>query len=162
MSNLFQITAKARELAFALESGELTPELENELIINQEELQHKSVNYGYVIKSFESDLSLIDEEIKRLQALKKAKIAAVDRMKETVLYAMNIYGIEKVGSPTLTVSVRNNPEATEIINEEQIPAKFKTEKVSIVIDKTAIKKAIQSGDNVTGAILTRSQSLQIK
>lgn len=161
MSNLFQITAKAQELAFALETGELTEELENELVINQNELQQKSINYGFVIKSFESDITVIEEEIKRLTALKKAKNAAVDRMKESVLHAMNIYGIEKITSPTLNLSIRNNPEATEIVNEDQIPERFKNQKVIISIDKTAIKKAIQSGENVEGAILTRSQSLKI-
>ena len=161
MSNLFQITAKAQELAFALETGELTEELENELVINQNELQQKAVNYGFVVKSLESDISIIDEEIKRLTAIKKAKNAAVDRMKESVLHAMNIYGIEKITSPTLNISIRNNPEATEIVNEDQIPERFKNQKVIISIDKTAIKKAIQSGENVEGAILTRSQSLKI-
>ena len=162
MSNLFKITEKARELSLALETGELTEELENELVINQNELQEKSVNYGFVIKGFESDISIIDQEIKRLQDLKKAKNNAIDRMKESVLNAMNIYGIEKVTSPTITVSIRKNPESVEIINEEQIPSKFLKEKTTVSIDKVAIKKAIQSGENIEGAVLTRSESLSIK
>jgi hypothetical protein len=160
--NIYQITTKAKELAFALELDELTPELENELVINQEELQHKAINYGYVIKSFESEIDAIDEEIKRLAALKKAKSNVIDKMKEAVLYAMNIYGIEKVASPTLSLSIRNNPESVEIINEAQIPAEYLKEKTTVSIDKVAIKKSIQAGETVQGAILTRSNSLQIK
>jgi hypothetical protein len=162
MNNLFQITAKAKELSFALESGELTDELENELVINQTELQEKAINYGYVVKSLESDVSIIEDEIKRLTALKKAKNGAIDRMKESVLNAMQIYGIEKVTSPTLNLSIRNNPESVDIPMPALLDAKFLVEKVTVTPDKVAIKKAIQNGEIVDGATLVRTQSLLIK
>jgi hypothetical protein len=162
MNNLFQITAKARELSLALESGELTDELENELVINQTELQDKAINYGYVVRSLESDVSIIDEEMKRLTALKKAKTGAIDKMKESVLNAMLIYGIEKVTSPTLNLSVRNNPESVDIPMTELLDAKFLVTKTTVSPDKVAIKKAIQNGENVEGATLVRTQSLVIK
>jgi hypothetical protein len=162
MNNLFQITAKARELSLALESGELTEELENELVINQTELQEKAINYGYVVRSLESDVSIIDEEIKRLTALKKAKTGAIDRIKESVLNAMLIYGIEKVTSPTLNLSVRNNPESVDIPMTELLDEKFLVTKTTVTPDKVAIKKAIQNGENVEGATLVRTQSLLIK
>jgi len=162
MNNLFQITSKARELSFALESGELTDELENELVINQTELQEKAINYGYVVRSLESDVSIIEDEIKRLTALKKAKTGAIDRMKESVLNAMLIYGIEKVTSPTLNLSVRNNPESVDIPMSELLDAKFLVTKTTVSPDKVSIKKAIQNGENVEGATLVRTQSLLIK
>ncbi len=37
----------------ALEEGELTPEMELALHINQSELQEKAINYAYAIKSIE-------------------------------------------------------------------------------------------------------------
>ena len=162
MNNLFQITSKARELSLALESGELTEELENELVINQTELQEKAINYGYAMRSLESDVSIIDEEMKRLTALKKAKTGAIDRMKESVLNAMLIYGIEKVTSPTLNLSVRNNPESVDIPMTELLDEKFLVTKTTVTPDKVAIKKAIQNGENVEGATLVRTQSLLIK
>jgi hypothetical protein len=162
MNNLFQITAQARELSLALESGELTEELENELVINQTELQEKAINYAYVVRSLESDVSIIDEEMKRLTALKKTKTGAIDRMKESVLNAMLIYGIEKVTSPTLSLSVRNNPESVDIPMAELLDAKFLVTKTTVALDKVAIKKAIQNGENVEGATLVRTQSLVIK
>ena len=162
MSNLFQITSKAKELSFALESGELTKELENELVINQTELQEKAINYGYVVKSLESDISIIDEEIKRLTALKKAKSNVIDRMKESVLNAMQVYSIEKVTSPTLTLSIRNNPESVDIPMAELLDEKYLVTKTTVSPDKVAIKNAIQNGENVEGATLVRTQSLLIK
>ena len=162
MKSLFQISKEAQELASALIEGELSEELELALCINQNELQSKSINYGFAIKSIEADIDTIDAEIKRLQGLKTSRINAIDRMKATVLEALTIYGIEKVESPTLNLSVRLNPESVELINEYQIPDTFKKEKTTVSIDKVAIKNAIKSGEEVPGAILKRTTSLQIK
>jgi len=160
--NLFKITTKAKELSFALESGELTEELKKELVINQTELQEKAINYGFAVKMLESDVDIIEVEIKRLNGLKTAKNNAIERMKESVLNAMSIYGIEKVTSPTLTLSVRLNPASVSIPMQELLDSKFLIEKTTIQADKVAIKKAIESGENVEGATLVRTQSLLIK
>lgn len=162
MKSLFQISNEASLLASALIEGELSEELENALIINQTELQEKAINYGYVIKSIESDVDIIEAEIKRLQALKTSRSNAIERMKEAVLKAMDIYGIQKVESPTLKLSIRNNAPSVEVLNEYQIPDSYKKTKVKTTIFKTAIKKDIESGLEVPGAILTRKTSLQIK
>lgn len=162
MKSLFKISEEAKIIASALIEGELSEELENALVINQNELQEKSINYAYAIKSIESDIDTIDAEIKRLQALKSSRTNAIDRMKSAVLDALTIYGIEKVTSPTLNLSVRLNPEAVEIVNEYQIPKEFFNEKVTISIDKTAIKEAIKSGQEVPGAVINRKSRLDIK
>jgi len=159
--SLYNITAEALNLASALEDGELTQELETALSINQNELQEKAINYAYAIKSIEDDLTSINEEIKRLQAIKTAKSNAVDRMKESIRNAMNIYGIEKVTSPTLNLSFRKS-ESVEIVNLDQIPDNYKVEKVTVSPDKTRIKQAIKDGKEIEGAVLNINYNLQIK
>jgi hypothetical protein len=162
MKTLFNITTEAKQIASALIEGELSTEIELALAINQNELQEKAINYGYAIKSIESDIMSIDLEIDRLKSLKTSRVNAIDRMKATVLEAMNIYGIEKVSSPTLNLSIRNNPESVTLVNEYQVPEIFRKEKVTVSIDKVAIKNALKNGEEVPGATLTRSQSLSIK
>ena len=49
--------------------GELTPELEQQLTINEKELQGKSIAYLEFIGSKEVLNTRIDDEIKRLQAI---------------------------------------------------------------------------------------------
>jgi hypothetical protein len=142
-----------------LEDGEFTSELENALVINQNELQEKAVNYGYVIKESENSISLIDAEIKRLQDLKKIQSNKIDRLKETVLNAMNIYGIEKINSPFLNISIRKS-ESVEVT--EGLPMEYMIEKTTYAPDKTRIKNAIKSGENIIGATIKENQNLQIK
>jgi len=47
--NLYEITNEAQYLAALLETEELTPELEAELLINQEQLQIKGINYAKIL-----------------------------------------------------------------------------------------------------------------
>jgi hypothetical protein len=159
MKSMYLISVEAQSIASMLEDGEFTSELENALVINQNELQEKAVNYGYVIKESENSISLIDAEIKRLQDLKKVQSNKIDRLKETVLNAMNIYGIEKINSPFLNISIRKS-ESVEVT--EGLPMEYMIEKTTYAPDKTRIKNAIKSGENIIGAIIKENQNLQIK
>jgi hypothetical protein len=159
--SLFNISVEAQQIASALEEGELSEEMETLLAINQNELQEKSFSYAYIVKTIEGDITTIDEEIKRLTSLKKAKNNVVDRMKEAVINALHIYGLEKISSPTLTLSVMRS-ESVEIISEEQLADEYKVTKVTTAPDKIRIKEAIKSGKDVEGAVIRENYSLQIK
>jgi alanine dehydrogenase len=159
--SLFNISKEAIELASLLEEGEYTPEIEQALAINQNELQEKAINYGYVVRSLESDVTTIDEEIKRLRSLKEAKTNAIDRMKSSVLNAMQIYGLKKIESPTLNVSIRES-ESVHVHSLDQLSYKFKSFKTTVSADKVKIKKAIKEGENIEGAVIVTNCNLQIK
>ena len=122
--NLFNIQQQYLSLAEQLGEGELTPELEQALQINETELKEKAVNYGFVIRGYEYNNTCIDNEIKRLQELKKRNTNVVNRLENSISEAMKLYGIEKVESPTLKLSFRKS-ESTEIVNEAQIDALFR-------------------------------------
>jgi len=161
MKSIYVISEEARNLASSLEEGEFTPEMELALVINQNEIQEKAINYGYVLKTFEGDVSLISEEIKRLTAIKKAKESAIDRMKDAVLSAMQIYSIEKVSSPTMNLSIRRT-ESIEVPLLELLDDRFVTEKIVKSADKIGIKKAIKDGEMIEGAFIQANYNLQIK
>jgi len=161
MKSLYNITKEALELASALEEGELTTELENALIINKNELQEKAINYGYAIKSMDEDVTTITEEIRRLTAIKTAKLNASERMREAVTHAMQFYGIEKISSPTLNLSFIKS-EYVEVDLTEALSTDFKIVKTTVTPDKIAIKRAIKQGENITGARIIEKLNLQIK
>jgi hypothetical protein len=140
--------------------GELTPEIEIALAINKEQLQNKGINYGYVIKSLESDISTIDEEIKRLNALKQSRSKTSELLKNTIKQAMQLYGIEELKTPTLKINFRKS-ESVEVDPDMVLDmyCNFKTVKTP---DKAKIKEIIKSGDAVFGAVLNINWNLQIK
>ena len=141
--------------------GEITPELETALTINKEQLQSKAVDYCYVIKQLDYDCEQIDNEIARLNKLKKVRSNLTDRLKNTVSSAMQLYEVEKIETPLIKLSFRNS-ESVEITNEQQLDACFIVTKTVTTPDKKAIKDAIKSGVLVCGATISYNKNLQIK
>jgi len=92
--NLFNIEEKYIQLMDEIEEleGELTPELENELAINFEELEGKLKAYHYIISVAKGETTTIDDEIKRLQEVKKSKGNLIERLKKSMLGATMLYG----------------------------------------------------------------------
>ena len=159
--NLYEITREAQELAFLLETDELTPELEAALLINQDQLQAKAGNYAKVIANIQSDSDSIDAEIKRLKAMKDTKDRSISRLKEALRDAMLVSGIDKIESSLFKLSLRRS-EAVEVDVVEALPNAFQNIKNVVTADKLAIKEAIKRGENVMGARIIENFNLQIK
>ncbi len=164
---LFEIEAKYFALQQQLmdSEGELTPELEAELTINQEELQNKARNYLAVIKTQEGKISTIDEEIKRLQGIKKTIGNVNTRLKDRLLEALILFGtadkkgIKRLEVGTHTLSTRKST-AVLITDETLVDDQFAVweKKVS----KTLLKKAFTDGGNPEGAELLENINLSIR
>lgn len=159
--NIYQIEQAYIGLADQLSDGEVTPELEAQLAITEAQMQEKGRNYGYVIKQLETDCEAIDNEIKRLQELKRLRSNAIDRLKSTLSQAMQLFGIMEIKTPTLKVSFRKS-KSIEIVNESQIDRKYIMVKTVESISKAAIKTDIEAGIEVSGAVQVESLNLQIK
>lgn len=161
--SLYNIEKEYLEIADQLADGELSPELETALAINEKELQGKAVSYAYVIKEAEDTVSVIDAEIKRLQGLKKTEQNKVERLKETISNAMELYGITEIKTETLKLNFRRSERV--ICNDEK--AKLNDDFVTVVPEVrkpnlTAINKAIKTGEDVQGYEIQENYSLQIK
>ena len=83
MNSLYNINEKMLTLLSQIEAneGELTEEINTQLEITNDELQTKSESYLAVIKGREALNLQIDDEIKRLQAMKKANNNLVSKLK---------------------------------------------------------------------------------
>jgi hypothetical protein len=141
--------------------GELTPELETELAITKQDLQTKGVCYGFVCKQLESEVDLIDIEIKRLTALKKARNNSIDRLKNSLTQALNMFEIEELKTPLLKINFRKN-ESVEVTDIDLLDADFVKTTITKAADKVAIKEAIKAEIPVRGAVLLTNYNLQIK
>ena len=161
--NLYQLTTEYKHLESILieNEGELTPDLEQALQINQDQLQAKGISYGYVIKSIEAESDIIDAEIKRLTQLKNVRDNAVERLKTTLKQAMEMYGVLELKTPTLKISFRKS-ESVEIIDMDLLDKKYITKKTTEMANKTEIKEALKRGEVIEGAELRTNNNLQIK
>jgi hypothetical protein len=138
--------------------GELTPELEEALEINEKQLQGKSTAYLQVITTKEGINSAIDIEIKRLQALKKRNSNLVLNLKNRLLEAVKLFGEFEVGFNKFGTRKSSSVQVDDI---NSLPAEFKTVKVTEAADKKAIKDAIKSGKEITGCLIVENLNLKI-
>lgn len=160
---LYGITAELNGILAQLEElgGEITPELEQALAINEEQFVAKAEDYGHAILNLKGMAAAAKAEKERLAGLQKFYENAQKRITDALSTAMQVFGHDKVENATMRLSLRHTT-ATEVDDLDQLPAEYKTTKVEVVADKTAIKKAIQSGEDVPGAHLVENVSLQIK
>jgi hypothetical protein len=160
--NIYQIEQDYLNLSNEIieAGGEITPAIENALAINKEQLQNKGINYGYVIKSLENDVTAIEEEIKRLNALKSSRNKTVDLLKSTIKSAMQLYGIEELKTPTLKINFRKS-ESVEV-DESILNDTYFVWKRTKSVDKVKIKEFIKCGVQIEGAVLNINYNLQIK
>lgn len=161
--SLYDINQEQLNLIAEIESleGEITPEMEAKLTITKGQLDQKSVAYTEVIKTKDAMNGLIDQEIKRLQGLKKVNNNTVRRLKDNLLTAVKTFGSYQVG--TLTFGTRKSTSVevdTDMVNS--LPEKYKTIKVTESANKTEIKKALQAGDEIDGCRLVENLNLTIK
>lgn len=162
--SLYNIKCDFIELFEKAENEELTQEeIEKQGNNLALALQNKSISVIGYIRNTELMSDAIKSEIERLTAMKKAIDTRVDKFKEYVKINMQDLGLEKIQNELGTLSITKNPASVEIYDENLIANEYKKEKVTMTIDKTAIKNAIKSGKDVQGARLIEDKtSLRIK
>jgi hypothetical protein len=138
--------------------GELTPELEAQLTINEKELQGKSIAYLEFIGSKETLNTRIDDEIKRLQAIKKSNNNLIKNLKERLLNAVKLFGAFEVG---FTKFGTRKSTVTVVGDVNSLPKEYQVRKLTETADKKAIKEALQRGEKIEGCEIVENLNLKI-
>lgn len=161
MNSLYDIKSRLVELA---NREDLTEEEVTELgTILAQELTAKSTNIIGFIRNVETGLEAIDSEIKRLTDMKANAKNKLDRFKEYVKTNMTDLALEKIETPIGALRVQKNPKSVEVLDEEEVPAEYKKEKITVTVDKVAIKKNFEeTGEIVPGTrIITDKTNLRV-
>lgn len=131
------------------------------LEVKEKEFLEKAVAVAAVYRKFDNEITLYEQEIKRLQDYKKRLENCRDRVKSNLSTACERLGIEEIKGMYANISFRSS-ENVEIDNLDLIPKEYLTEKVEIKPDKTAIKKAIIAGKDIQGAHIEKHKNINIK
>ncbi len=162
MSKLYEITNSFMELN---SNDELTDEEKQEIGSQLvQALQTKSNNIVGYYQEEKALLDGIDAEIKRLQDYKKSVSNRIDRYKTYVKDNMQVLGLNKIETELGTISIAKSPISVEIVDEDKIPAEYKTIVQTIKVDKKAISDNFKStGELIEGVnIITNNTNLRIK
>ena len=159
MATLYDINA-ALESAFMAcidpETGEVIGDTA-ELDALQIQRDEKVENIACLIKNLKAEAEAIQNEERKLKSRRQACENRSEWLK--IYLAENLQG-EEFKSPRASISWRRS-EAVNVTDVWALPAEY-IRMADPEPDKTAIKKALKSGETVNGATLVENYSLQIR
>lgn len=179
MAVLYEIAAEYRSLFDSLEEME---ENSDDISIEEigqawfdtlegmeTELSGKAENLIKYIKNISAEADAVKAEEDRLKKRRKSKENRIVSLKNYLMNCLEISGCKKFETACGVISVRNNAESVDITDENAFIGwaelherdellRYKTPE----INKTAVKKALNDGENIPGARLAKSKSLIIK
>lgn len=157
---LYELTSSYQqvlEIAEQLDAETLKDTLDS---IN-DAVEQKVENTAFVVKQLEANISVIDEEIKRLQAMKGTQTNNIKSLKLYLQESMEKVGLDKVQGKLIKIAIQNNPQSVEVLNENVIPKNYFVEQKP-KLDKRAILADLKSGAQVEGVEIKQTRSLRIR
>lgn len=143
------------------DDGIVSEQAEELLAINVEKRDETATNYYHYINNLEHENAQIDEEIKRLQALKKRNKTKIDLLSRSIIGLINLYGDFKSNlfnfKTRKSTVVEVDEDCINALSEDYI-----TTKTTVTPNKTAIKTALKNGLEINGCRLVEKHNLNIK
>lgn len=137
-------------------------ELLQKMVAQESDWDKKAVNVAKYLQYVKQQQEVIKAEIDRLDKKSKQMQSQYNNLHDLLLFQMQSFGKTEIKDPILSIKVRDNPFSLFIQDESVIPEKYKKEKVTVTVDKTAIRNAIKNGEDIDGADLISSQRLEFK
>ena len=160
---LYELSNDYQEVMQLLEDDNDNIVLKDTLNALEGDLKDKCLNISKMIESSKNSIETIDNEIKRLQGLKKTKQNTEKSLKDYLLYSLDSVNIKKLDLEIFKITVRNNPEKVVISDESKINNKYIKKTVVEKIDKKAIKEDYkENGILPEGASIQQGKSIMIK
>ena len=126
------------------------------------EVETKAINVAKFLRNMEVTAEAMKVAEADMAKRRKSIENRVLWLKGYLKGSMETTGISKIECPYFKLSIAKNPAALEIFDDAAIPEEFKRTETVTVLDKAAIKAALSSGREVTGAKLINGTRLVIK
>ena len=159
--SLFEISEEQHEIINAIQEfdGEITPQLEEALMINEKNRNQKVMAYVNVFATSDGLIATATELKKRCDAVIKRENAKQERMKSNLLGYIKQFGEFSIG--IMKFGTRKSTTLEVEVDVNELPEEYRTKKVTITADKKALKEAIERGEKIEGVRLQENQNLRI-
>jgi hypothetical protein len=171
MSTIFEISKELDIIFSNIEEndGEITPELQQQLEINEQNLSKKLEAYYFKIKEYKSKIDTIKAHIQTMKQRQEKFNKIIERLESVAAGAVMKFGdTTKAGNSFIETDLykasTRKSEKLVVLDENFIPDDYKTTKLieKVTIDKMQLKKDIKSGLEVAGAIIEKNINLSFK
>ena len=134
-----------------------------------DEMDEKLANCGAFIKQLTAEADALDAEIKSLKNRSAAKKREIDSFKTYIMACMEHADVKRVDKPLAKLSIRTNAESVSVSNEQAFVSWAQLSNRDDLlryaapdINKTAVKAALNDGQNIPGCQIVRTKSLIVK
>ena len=160
MTNMYVLTKAYEEVQSLAENGE---DVTDTLLSLEGDIEVKAENTHKVIKMFAYNNTAIDEEIKRLQEIKKHNENAVERLKTGIENMMIALQKSELKTPLFSAKWVKNPPKVVITDEKNVHAKYLTYiPATTTVNKNALKEDLKNGIELPFAHLEQGRRLDLK
>lgn len=160
---LYELSEGCRNLLSLVDDDSPDQDILHALTTIEGAIEVKAVSIANVIKVIESEAEVIKAEEKRLSLRRKSRENAVSGMKQYLQGVMEQLGMDKIKTPTRTVSVQNSPPSLYISNYDVIPQKYLTlVPAKYEVRHADVKEDLKAGIEIPGAELQIGRSLRIR
>ena len=143
-----------------LEQSQLTPEQQLALGEQLKTSVEKRDKLGNCLSWLEGQAELLRAKEKQL-AERRGRFEKLLHARTSSLHQQMLdIGVRKVEGLEFSFTIKKNPPRVEVLNEAEIPPEFIS--YSPVVDRAAIKNALEEGKTVPGAKLTQSTRLDVR
>lgn len=156
---LYELDHAYLQVAQMMEDGE--EGLEDTLESIEGSIEEKYENIIYIIRNAEAMAEAYKKEAESFTKKQKVEENKIKNLKEYMKGSLVNTGKKKVQAGLFTVSVRNNAQSVDVLDQSAIPEKYFVPKPS-ELSKKAILEDLKEGKEVEGATLKRTQSVIIK
>jgi len=159
MANLYELTDKYNEALSNLLDIE---DLDNQTFADtmemfEDELVEKGKNVAAYFQNLEVDVDALKGAEARIKSRRLALENKVNRLKEYLRLNMEESGITKIECPEFSVTLKKALDVAEVFDQDKVPEKYIKAKTTYTPDKVAIKKAINNGEEVPGAKISKGK-----
>ncbi len=163
MKPLYDLTNTYLEIANQLDDSENIDE-EHLFLLESitGDIKEKCINIGYIIQNFELNLEALDSHVKKMQEKQYKLMTKINTLKSYLKNNLETCDIKKIESPYFNISIKINPAAVKIENENLLPNQYFKEIIKRSIDKKTISEDLKNNIFIPGAVLEKNTRLEIK
>lgn len=165
--NLYELATNYQELLDLLETVDTNNEEYSEAMLNTLEslddaIDDKAEGIVHVLQSLKYSEGIVEEEIKRLQAKKKALANNQRSLKDYLTDTMKYVGKEKIKTPKFSVWIQNNPPSLRVTDEERIPKSFYIDQAPKLDKRSILSHIKETGEIIPGTEVTQTEGVRFR
>jgi len=162
MKSLYTISTELVELTNTLEAthGELTPEIEKLLEVNEISLTTKLDSYDRLLDELKMREEFLKEKELAFKAAKQAMGKCQDRLKTNIKACMTLLGLKRVNGNDCSFLLSNAAPKLSVVDDSKIPNKYWITETTFKLDNAALLADLKDGAKLEGVGLEDVVSLR--